>query len=134
MCFGTFDLLHLGHLHYFQQAKKHGSFLIVVVARDGTPRNPRKNTLFSERERCEMARAIRLVDEAVLGNLSDQLKIIVQKKPDVICLGYDHAVKEKSLAAELKARGVNTKIVRAKAYLPQKYKSSKLKKAIFGYS
>ncbi|MBI2582387.1 adenylyltransferase/cytidyltransferase family protein, partial [Candidatus Woesearchaeota archaeon] len=27
MCFGTFDLLHLGHLNYFQQAKKYGDYL-----------------------------------------------------------------------------------------------------------
>ncbi|HLC71304.1 MAG TPA: adenylyltransferase/cytidyltransferase family protein, partial [Candidatus Nanoarchaeia archaeon] len=34
MCFGTFDILHPGHLHYLQQAKKYGDYLMVVIARD----------------------------------------------------------------------------------------------------
>ncbi|MCH9030625.1 MAG: adenylyltransferase/cytidyltransferase family protein [Bacteroidetes bacterium] len=36
MIFGTFDILHKGHLNLFDQAKKHGDFLIAVIARDKT--------------------------------------------------------------------------------------------------
>jgi len=36
MLFGTFDLLHPGHINLFKQAKKHADDLIIVVARDKT--------------------------------------------------------------------------------------------------
>ena len=36
MVFGTFDVLHKGHINFFKQAKKHGDHLLVVVARDKT--------------------------------------------------------------------------------------------------
>src|SRR3989344_5438626 len=34
MVFGTFDILHVGHLDFFKQARKLGDYLLVVVARD----------------------------------------------------------------------------------------------------
>ena len=71
MCFGTFDLLHLGHLHYFQEAKKHGDYLIVVIARDITKKKQHKKVLFSEQERQKLVQSSKLVDEAVLGYPDD---------------------------------------------------------------
>ena len=32
--FGTFDILHQGHLDFFRQAKQYGDYLIVAVAHD----------------------------------------------------------------------------------------------------
>ena len=66
MCFGTFDLLHLGHLNYFQQAKKYGNYLIVVIARDQTKKDQHKETIFTEQERLELVRNLKMVDEAQL--------------------------------------------------------------------
>ena len=34
ICFGTFDILHLGHVNFFKQAKSLGDELVVVIARD----------------------------------------------------------------------------------------------------
>lgn len=36
LAFGTFDGFHRGHLSFLEQAKSHGNYLIVVVARDKT--------------------------------------------------------------------------------------------------
>ncbi|MCQ5376385.1 MAG: adenylyltransferase/cytidyltransferase family protein, partial [Methanomassiliicoccales archaeon] len=38
MATGVFDLLHVGHLHYLNEAKRLGDELIVVVATDSTVR------------------------------------------------------------------------------------------------
>ncbi|MHA1679090.1 MAG: adenylyltransferase/cytidyltransferase family protein, partial [Promethearchaeota archaeon] len=34
LCFGTFDILHPGHVSFLKQARKYGNYLVVVVARD----------------------------------------------------------------------------------------------------
>lgn len=127
MCFGTFDILHLGHLHYFEQAKKYGNHLIVVIARDKTKQAQRKETVFSERERLQLIQSLRMVDEAVLGNVDDHLKIILEKKPDVLCLGYDQVISEKELQQRLRQRGLTPRIVRIKAYSSHSQKSGKIK-------
>jgi len=127
ICFGTFDVLHLGHLNYFQQAKKLGNHLTVVIARDKTKQQQNKKTLFSEKERLKLVKNLKIVDEAVLGSLNNHLKIIQEKKPDLICLGYDQKINEKTLAKDLFRLNPTLKIRRMKPYQPKKYKSSKIK-------
>ena len=123
---GTFDILHPGHLDYFRQAKEHGDYLIVVVARDSSVSQEKKLT-HNEKERHKQVAAQEIVDKAVLGNEGDKLKIVEQEKPDVICLGYDQKVDETRLKEELKKRRLAPTIVRAQAYFPEKYKSSLLR-------
>ena len=130
MCFGTFDLLHLGHLHYLQQAKKYGDYLIVVIATDKTKQTQHKKTIFSEQERCVLIQSLKIVDEAVIGYPDDHFRIIVEKKPDLICLGYDHPISEEKITHELAQRNLFPKIVRAAAYQPDRYKSSKIKNTL----
>src|SRR3989338_3946768 len=130
ICFGTFDLLHLGHLNYFQQAKKQGDYLIVVIATDKTKQTQRKQTIFTEQERCTLVQSLQIVDEAVIGNTDDHFRIIVEKTPDIICLGYDHQVTEEKITQELAKHNLFPKIVRAVAYKPERYKSSEIKNVI----
>lgn len=124
MCFGTFDILHLGHLNYFKQAKKHGDYLVVVIARD---QNVKKKLIFNERERLKLLQSLEIVNQAVLGDLTDHFKIIKKINPDIICLGYDHQIKRSELKGKLSKFGLHPKIVRMKPYQEQKYKSSKIK-------
>src|SRR3989344_7506674 len=130
MCFGTFDLLHLGHLNYFQQAKKHGDYLIVIIARDKTKQVQKKEIIFSEKERLELVRNLQVVDEAVLGYPEDHFRIIQEKKPDAIFLGYDHNIDEKELAAKLKERGLEPEIKRGKPYKLGKHKTTLLREKV----
>ncbi len=127
MCMGTFDILHPGHLDYFRQAKEFGDFLIVVVARDSNALKEGKKLQHGEKERYARVAAQKIVDKAVLGNEGDKLKIVEQEKPDVICLGYDQQANEEKLKEALAKRELFPLIVRAKAYFPEKYKSSFLK-------
>lgn len=128
MVFGTFDVLHPGHIDFFVQAKELGDRLVVVVARDSNVtkikgRPPRH----SEDERLRGVQAIALVDEAVLGSVTDPYTVIETTRPDTIALGYDqsHAFVE-HLQEELTRRKLAPRIVRLTSYHPDKYKSSKI--------
>lgn len=129
--FGTFDLLHKGHENFFEQAKKYGDELVVVVARDVNVRKvKRRAPVFGENDRLAQVRAHPLVDQAVLGHEhDDRYQIVRELKPDMICIGYDQRV-PREFEQGLLDRGITAKIVRLKAYFPEKYKTTKLRKKL----
>jgi len=129
MVFGTFDILHKGHLNFFQQAKKHGDYLTVIVGRDDIVKKIKgKKPRHNEKTRLKTIKKLQIADKAVLGMKKDPYKIIEKYKPDIIALGYDQNSFSKNLKQELKKRKLKTKIIRLKAYKAHKYKSSKLKR------
>tara|TARA_Y100000310_G_scaffold89923_1_gene87056 strand:+ start:20002 stop:20415 length:414 start_codon:yes stop_codon:yes gene_type:complete len=130
MCFGTFDLLHLGHLDYFKQAKKFGDYLIVVIARDKTKLLQNKESVFSEEERKELIDALMIVDEVILGNEKDHFKVIEEHQPDVLCLGYDQKMDETILKERLRERDLHPEIKRMQPYQDRKHKSTKIKQKV----
>lgn len=126
MVFGTFDLLHKGHLNMFEQAKKQGD-LIIVVARDDTVKKVKaRKPKYSEKIR---QKRLKKYGKAILGYKTDKYKIIEKYKPDIIGLGYDQDSFTKDLRKQLKKRKLKIKIIRLKSYKPHKYKSSLLKKS-----
>ena len=130
ICFGTFDILHPGHLFYFESAKKIANELIVVIARDLTKKNQNKQILFSEQDRLNMVKALSIVNQAYLGNVDDHFKIIEDLKPNFILLGYDQKIEIETLRKELSSRGLYPKIERALPFQPEKFKSSLLRKIV----
>ena len=130
MVFGTFDLLHQGHLDFFKQAKKFGKNLIVVVARDETVEKVKgKFPDNDEDNRVEEIKKSGLAEMVLLGNKgADKYWLIKKYQPDVICLGYDQEFFIHNLREELDKNGLEkTEIIRLKSYYPEKYKSSILK-------
>ena len=128
MAFGSFDVLHPGHLFYLREAKRFGDKLVVVVAKDSTFRKIKgKEPKYNEKQRIEHVRDIPVVDKAVLGYIEDPYEIIEEINPDIICLGYDQTSYSEDLKSEMKLRKMNPKIYRMKPYKEHIYKSSKLK-------
>jgi FAD synthetase len=126
MVFGTFDILHKGHINKFKQAKKHGDSLIIVVARDDTVKKIKKRKP-KHNEKTRLKAVKPYADKAVLGYKADKYKIIEKYKPDIIALGYDQVSFTKNLGKELKKRKLKTKIIKLKPYKAHKYKSSLLR-------
>ena len=61
--YGTFDLLHYGHINLLQRAKALGDYLIVALSTDDfNNRKKHKNCYFSYKERKRLLEAIRYVD------------------------------------------------------------------------
>lgn len=109
---GVFDIIHLGHLHFLQEAKKLGDELVVVIARDSTVRKRKHEPITPERMRLELVLALKPVDRAVLGYEDDMFRVIAELKPDIIALGHDQQFDEEMISKELKERGLVAKIVR----------------------
>ncbi|MFH1056653.1 MAG: adenylyltransferase/cytidyltransferase family protein [Candidatus Micrarchaeota archaeon] len=138
---GVFDLLHLGHLWFFRQAKKFGNHLTVLVARDSTVKKVKhRKPFFREKERMELLSSLKIVDEVVLGSRKNLFEGVKKAKPGVLVLGYDQlesvsrmlGVSKKISAKELKKlfskKGLTIKIVRLnKGWMPERFKSSKVK-------
>ena len=112
MATGVFDLLHTGHLHYLEEARKLGDELVVVVARDSTVRREKHDPITPEDVRKELVCALKPVDEAFLGKEGDMFEIVEEIKPDIIALGYDQRHDEDAIRTELEKRGLDVEIVR----------------------
>ena len=115
MAVGVFDLLHAGHLHYMEQAKSLGDYLIVVVAPDDTVRKRKHEPVTGQNLRRRMVEGLKPVDEAVIGNPLDVpiFDILPAVKPDVIALGYDQEHAEERIRESLISRGLgHIKVVR----------------------
>ena len=114
---GVFDLLHLGHVKFLEDAKKAGgenAQLIVIVARDSTVEKTKgRKPIMSEDQRLALVESLKVVDKAVLGyeNL-DIGEVIEDIKPDVIALGYDQAEMEQEVCSYVDKHKVNIKVVR----------------------
>ncbi|MFP4001637.1 MAG: adenylyltransferase/cytidyltransferase family protein [Candidatus Natronoplasma sp.] len=107
MAAGTFDLLHLGHLHYLQEAKEMGDELIVVIACDETVREHKHEPLMDEEVRREMVGALKPVDKAIIGSQEDKFDTVEKVDPDIIALGYDQRHEEEKLKEDLRVRGMD---------------------------
>jgi len=107
MAGGTFDLLHLGHLHYLQEAKELGDELVVVIACDKTVREHKHEPLMDEEVRREMVGALKPVDKAIVGSEEDKFDTVEEVDPDIIALGYDQRHAEEKLKEDLRVRGMD---------------------------
>lgn len=119
MATGTFDIIHPGHGFYLKKAKELGgknSKLVVIVARDSTVKARKRKPVINEKQRLEVVKMLKPVDEAYLGCEGDIFKTVEKIKPDIIALGPDQDFDEKELQKELKKRNIDCKIVRIKEY------------------
>ncbi len=116
MASGVFDLIHIGHLHYLEEAKKYGDVLIVILARTVTISSRKRDPIMSEKERLEMMNHITIVDLALLGHETDHLSSVDKVKPDIIAIGADQHYDLGRLRQDLAKRGLGTiKVVRLKS-------------------
>jgi FAD synthetase len=114
---GVFDLLHLGHVRFLEEAKKAGepnAKLVVVIARDSTVEKTKgKKPIMSEEQRRLLVESLKVVDESVLGHETLDIGEMIEKiKPDIIALGYDQAEMETQVNRYIDAHKVPVKIVR----------------------
>jgi FAD synthetase len=133
---GVFDLLHLGHVKFLEEAKKAGgqnAELVVIVARDSNVEKSKgKKPIMPENQRRALVESLKVVDEAILGYKEFDIEKVIEKiKPDVIVFGYDQEDMEKTVKDCIKMKGLNVKIVRVGRFREDDLdSSSKIKQKI----
>ena len=94
LCHGVFDLVHVGHLKYFDQAKKLGDVLVVSVTSDRYVNKGNSRPVFSLSKRI-FSKKLKNVDYVIQSNSPTSEKIIKKIKPDIYCKGPDYLLKKK---------------------------------------
>ena len=89
--YGTFDLLHAGHINLLRRAKELGDYLIVVVSTDEFNWNEkRKKCYFSYEERKTLVEAVRYVDLVIPEENWDQkISDVKEYHVDTFVMGDD---------------------------------------------
>ena len=89
--YGTFDLLHYGHINLLQRAKALGDYLIVALSTDEfNEQSKGKVTYFSYEERKRLLEAIRYVDLVIPEeNWEQKISEVKEFKVDTFVMGND---------------------------------------------
>ena len=133
---GVFDLLHLGHVRFLEEAKRTGgpnAELIVIVARDSTVEK-RKGTrpVMPENQRCALVDSLKVVDCAILGFEGFDIGKVIEKiRPDVIAVGYDQEGMERTVRDYAEKENLKIRLVRVGKFGEDELdSSSKIKQKI----
>ena len=89
---GIFDILHVGHVRYLQEAKKWGDVLIVAVNSDSSTRKIKgpERPLNKENDRAEVLAALECVDFVTIFNEETPIEILGVIKPNTHIKGGDY--------------------------------------------
>ncbi|AIK39120.1 MULTISPECIES: glycerol-3-phosphate cytidylyltransferase [Bacillus] len=88
--YGTFDLLHWGHINLLKRAKDLGDYLIVAVSSDEFNKLKNKKSYHSYENRKMILEAVRYVDEVIPEhNWEQKAKDVVNHDVDIFVMGDD---------------------------------------------
>ena len=125
---GVFDIIHPGHIHTLNAAKKLGDVLVVVVATDNTAvKMKKRRPLHAQEQRQELVNSLSIVDLCLIGQENDIFKTVNHVKPQIIALGYDQVHQEKFIIEGCKKIKLNAKVARLQSPIPES-SSSKIQK------
>lgn len=93
---GVFDILHLGHIKYLQEAKKLGDVLIVAINSDSSVRQIKgpKRPINNQNVRAEVLSVLEFVDYVVIFNETGPIKFLSEIKPNIHVKGGDYKIEQ----------------------------------------
>jgi len=127
LLFGSFDGIHVGHEYLINEALKYGSHIVVVVAQDSIIESIKQQTpMYSLDVRIANLKERFPETTPIVGDREKGTwSAIKDYQPETILVGYDqHGLKE---ALQDIQEQYEFTIVQAKAFQPEKYKSSILR-------
>ncbi len=93
---GCFDLLHAGHVRHLEESRSLGDRLVVALNADASVRRSKGEgrPVRNEKDRAEVLKALRCVDDVVVFDGADALPLIHKLRPQVLTNGSDHRLEE----------------------------------------
>ena len=95
---GCYDLLHSGHVEFFRQASQYGDLYVGIGSDETILHYKNHKTLYNEKERLFMVKAIRYVKDAYINagsGIMDFVPTVDFLKPDILVVNEDGASEEK---------------------------------------
>ena len=90
LTYGTFDLLHYGHIRILERAKQLGDYLVVAVSTDEFNAIKGKKAYHNYETRKKMLEAIRCVDLVIPENdWKQKRRDVIDYKIDIVVMGSD---------------------------------------------
>ena len=104
---GVFDVLHVGHVRYLQDAARVADVLIVAVNSDKSVREIKGEgrPVMPQLERAELVSAIRGVTYVTIFDESSPARLLTQLRPDFHCKGTDYTADSVPEAEVVRAYG-----------------------------
>ena len=104
---GVFDILHVGHVRYLEEARALGDALVVAINSDRTVRELKGagRPLMNHDERAEILAALRAVSYVTIFDDASPRSLIAELLPDVLVKGGDYALDEIHGREEVEAAG-----------------------------
>jgi len=110
---GVFDLLHVGHVRYLQEARSLGDALIVAVNSDDSVRKLKGPTrpLVTDSERMEVLDALACIDYVTLFTTQTPVPLIALVKPALYVKGGDYEIDKLPETPIVRAYGGEVRIL-----------------------
>ena len=104
---GVFDLLHVGHVRYLEQARALGDALVVAINSDRSVRELKGDgrPIVNEQERAEILAALRQVSYVTIFDDLSPRSLITKVLPDILVKGGDYGSDEIHGREEVEAAG-----------------------------
>ena len=114
---GCFDLLHVGHIQYLQQARAMGDCLVIALNDDASVRLLKgdKRPLLPQDERARLLAALACVDYVTIFNEATPLALIEFLRPNILVKGGDYTLDTVVGRKEVEAYGGEVRLV---PYIP----------------
>ncbi|MBI1870551.1 MAG: adenylyltransferase/cytidyltransferase family protein [Chlamydiae bacterium] len=96
-CHGVFDLLHVGHLRYFKEAKAMGDILVVTLTPDRFVNRGPMRPVFTQDHRAEMIASLDVVDHVAINEWPTAVETIRCLKPHIYVKGPDYRDHQKDV-------------------------------------
>ena len=102
LCHGVFDLLHIGHIKHFKEAKSFGDILVVTLTPDIYVNKGPKRPAFKEKLRVEAIASLYIVDYVALNVTPTAVSVIQKIRPNIYCKGSDYKDHKNDISGQIK--------------------------------
>ena len=117
MVHGVFDIIHYGHILYFQEVKSKVDHLIVSVTSDRFVNKGPGKPIFKLDKRLEVLKSIKFIDEVIISDHKTAVNNLKVIKPDYYIKGSDYKNLKNDLSKQILIEKKNSRKIRRKNFI-----------------